>query len=94
MERVNQVVDSKVGAVKIGEQLCNDWEVACKKSKKYLEDGRSKTDGKASKRKKKMVNKLLKDIDDDEHRWLQCNRDPKKTAVIFNLQEQMVETIR
>ena len=52
MERVNQVVNSKVGAVKIGEQLCNDWEVACKKSKKYLEDGRSKTDGKASKRKK------------------------------------------
>ena len=52
MERVNQIVNSKVGAVKVGEQLCNDWEVACKKSKKYLEDGRSKTDGKASKRKK------------------------------------------
>ena len=53
MERVNQIVNSKVGAVKVGEQLCNDWEVACKKSKKYLEDGRTKTDGKASKRKKR-----------------------------------------
>ena len=45
-------------------------------------------------REKKKLNELLKDIDDDEHKWLQCNTDPKKTAVIFNLQEQMVETIR
>ena len=41
-----------------------------------------------------MRKERLKDIDDDEHRWLQCNTDPKKTAAIFNLQEQMVETIR
>ena len=47
MERVNQVVDSKVGAVKIGEKRCSDWEVACKKSKKYLKDGWTKTGGKA-----------------------------------------------
>ena len=44
--------------------------------------------------KEKMRKERLKDIDDDEHRWLQCNTDPKKTAAIFNLQEKMVETIR
>ena len=46
------------------------------------------------KEKKNAKKKRLKDIDDDEHSWLQCNAVPKKTAAIFNLQEQMVETIR
>ena len=49
---------------------------------------------KLQREKKEKLNELLKDIDDDEHKWLQCSTDPKKTAVIFNLQEQMVETIR
>ena len=35
---------------------------------------------------------MLKDVDDDEHRWLQCNADTRKTAVIFILQQQMVKT--
>lgn len=42
---------------------------------------------------KKIQSELLKD-DDDGHRWLQCNADARKTAVIFNLQEQMVKTIK
>ena len=54
--------------------------------------------GKQNKKKnfkeKEVQSKLLKDVDDDEHRCLQCNTDPRKTAAIFNLQEQMVETIR
>ena len=44
--------------------------------------------------REKNAKERLKEIDDYEHRWLQCNIDPKKTAAIFNLQEQMVETIR
>ena len=43
---------------------------------------------------KKIQSELLKDVDDDEYRWLQCNVDPRETAAIFNLQEQIVETIR
>ena len=45
-------------------------------------------------KEKKMQKERLKDNDDNEHSWLQCNTDPKKTASIFNLQEPMVETIR
>ena len=40
-----------------------------------------------------MQSALLKDFDDDEYRWLQCNTDPRKTSAIFNLQEQIIETI-
>ena len=43
---------------------------------------------------KNMEKERLNDNNDSEHRWLQCNLDPKKTTAIFNLQEQMVETIR
>ena len=46
MEEVKQEVDFKVGVVKIGEQRCNNWEVAWKKLKTFLEDG-----GKQSKSK-------------------------------------------
>ena len=45
-------------------------------------------------KEKQMQKERLKDIADDEHKWLQCNTDPKNTAAIFNLQEKMVKTIR
>ena len=45
-------------------------------------------------KEKKMQKERLKDNDDNEHRWLKCNTDPKKTAAAFNLQEQIVKTIR
>ena len=41
-----------------------------------------------------MQKERLKDNDDNEHSWLKCNTDPKKTAAVFNLQEQIVKTIR
>ena len=31
-------------------------------------------------------------FDKDDHDWLKCNTDPRKTASIFTLQEQMIET--
>ena len=40
-----------------------------------------------------MQSQLLKDFDDDEHRWLKYNTDQGKTAIIFNLQQQMVKTM-
>ena len=43
---------------------------------------------------KKIQSELLKDVHGDKHRSLQCNADTKKTAAIFSLQEQMVETTR
>ena len=46
MEEVNQEVDFKIAAVKIGEPRRNNWEVTWKKFRKYLQDGESKTNAK------------------------------------------------
>ena len=75
MEEVNQRVDFEIGMVNIGEQRCNNWEVTWKKFRKYLEDGRKQNKCKNFKQNK-IQSELLKDVDDDEHRWLQCNADP------------------
>lgn len=68
--------------------------MAWKKLKKYLEDGWKQNRWKNFK-EKRMQRKLLEDCDDDgdEYRWLQCKTDPKKTAAIFDLQMQLVETM-
>ena len=46
MEEVNQEVDLKIGAVKIGEPRCSNWEVTWKKFRKYLQNWESKTNAK------------------------------------------------
>ena len=80
MEEARQIVDLEAETVKIGEKQHSNWKVAQMKLKKYLED-----------RGKQSV--LLKDFDDDEHRQLQCNTDPRKTAAIFNLEEKIIGKI-
>lgn len=45
-------------------------------------------------KEKKVQSELLKNVDDDEHRYFHCNADPKKTAAILNQQHQMIETIK
>ena len=35
---------------------------------------------------------MNKKLDEESHRWLQCNIEPKKVAPIIVVQEQMVET--
>ena len=72
MEEVNQEVDSGVGVVMIGEKR---WEVTWKKFRKYLEDERKKN-------MKKLQIELLRDVDDDECRWLECNVNAKKIRAI------------
>ena len=93
MEEVNQEVDFEIEVVKIGEQRCNNWEVTWKKFRKYLEEREKQSKCKNFKQNK-IQSELMKDVDEDEHRWLQCNSEARKTGAIFNLQEQMVETIR
>ena len=81
MEEVNQEVDFGVGVVKIGETRCNNWEVTRQKFRKYLEDGRKQNKCKNFKQNK-IHSELLKDVDYDEYRWLQCNADARKTRAI------------
>ena len=41
---------------------------------------------------KKMQSEITLTYTEEDYGWLICNTDPRKTASIFNLQEQMVET--
>ena len=41
---------------------------------------------------KKIQSEMYKKLDEERHRWLQCNIEPKKVAPIIAVQEQMVET--
>ena len=41
---------------------------------------------------KKLRSEVYKKRDEESHRWLQCNIEPKKVASIIAVQEQMVET--
>ena len=39
-----------------------------------------------------MQSKGYEKLDEESHRWLQCNIEPKKIVSIIAVQEQMVET--
>ena len=41
---------------------------------------------------KRMQSEIPLGLDKDDHDWLKCNTDSRKTASIFTLQEQMIET--
>ena len=41
----------------------------------------------------KMQSELYEKLDEENHRWLQCNIEPKKVASIIAGQEQVVETM-
>ena len=42
---------------------------------------------------KKMQSELYEKLDEENHRWLQCNIELKKVASIIAGQEQVVETM-
>ena len=39
-----------------------------------------------------MQSEVHEKLDEESHRWLQCNKDPKKIASVIAVQEQMKET--
>ena len=39
-----------------------------------------------------MQREVYEKLDEESHRWLQCNVEPRKVASIIAVQEQMVET--
>ena len=41
---------------------------------------------------KKIQSEVHEKLDEESHRWLQCNIEPKKVASIIVVKEQMVET--
>ena len=39
-----------------------------------------------------MQSEIVSGYTEEDYGWLECNTDPKKTAAIFNMREQMIET--
>ena len=50
--------------------------------------------GKRSFAEKTLQSEISSKYDEADYEWLKCNTDPRKTASIFALQEQMVESKR
>ena len=91
MRSVNAQVEFNAGEIKIGNENYMDWKVAWKKLKNTIREGqiRNKFESLTQKR---MQSEIPLGFDKDDHDWLKCNTDPRKTASIFTLQEQMIET--
>ena len=63
-----------------------------RKTLKRLMKGKSKNCKLKEYKDKKMQNEVYAKLDEESHRWLQCNIEPKKVASIISVQGQIVET--
>ena len=91
MINVSAVVEFDEGSVTINEERYTDWKLGWKKLKKILCEGQ-KRNKQQSFAEKVLQSEIPKQYVADDYEWLKCNTDPRKTASIFSVQEQMVET--
>jgi hypothetical protein len=68
-----------------------DWKVAWKKLKNIIREGQIRNKVETF-REKRLQSEIPMGFDKNDHGWLKCYTDPRKTASIFTLQEQMIET--
>ena len=73
-----------------GERYDN-WKLIWRKLKKDVKEG-AKEDRSRKFAEKKMQSEITSGYTNEDYGWLKCNTDPKKTAAIFSMQEQMAET--
>ena len=90
MKKVQEDVEFGIGSVRIRSEHHKNWRAVWKTLKKMINDGtkRNKVD---SFRTKILQSEIPLGFDKGDYGWLRCNSDPRKTASIFSLQEQMVE---
>ena len=91
LRKVNANAVFGEGYIQIDQERFVDWKEVWKKLKKKLNEGQKRN------RKNNFKDKVLQSeipfkYDEDDYEWLKSNTDPRKTAAIFALQEQMVET--
>ena len=79
------------GYVKIDQERYVDWKEAWKELKNKLSEGQ-KRNRKRSFAEKALQSEIPSKYDEADYEWLKCNTDPRKTASIFALQEQMVKS--
>ena len=75
----------------IAEENFTNWRIAWEKLRIMINKGQCKNKIDSLKAKKLQSEIPLK-YDEEDYGWLKLDTDPRKTASIFRLQEQMVET--
>lgn len=86
-----EVTFNEKGVTMNGESMIGPWKTGWRKLKEGLKKG-MENNKKSEYMKKEMQSKVYKDQELECSEWLKCNLDPKKTAAIVNMQEQMIET--
>ena len=91
LKTCGKTVKFEKGYIQLDEERYDNWKVVWRKLKKIVKEGskkrRLKTFG-----EKKMQSKIPAGYTKVDYGWLNCSTDPRKTAAIFSMQEQMVET--
>ena len=91
MNKVLEDVEFGIGSVRIRSEHHKNWRAVWKTLKKMINDG-TKLNKVDSCRTKVLQSEIPLGFDKGDYVWLRCNSVPRKTALIFSLQEQMVET--
>ena len=91
MLSAGEKVEFEIGYVQWKETRYENWKETWKRLKGRLEEG-TQAERRRSLESKKLQSKVFKAQGKEDHSWLRCNTDPRKTAAIFNMREQMIET--
>ena len=91
MRGIDAVASFDEGVVMIGEEHITEWKAGWKMLKKILKEGQ-KRNKQRSFEEMDLQREVPRQYKEDDYTWLKCNTDPRKTASIFALQEQMIET--
>ena len=92
MAVVNLDVEFGMGNISIGNETVDNWKTVWKILRMKLQQGlrRNKMERLSQ---KNMQSEITRNYTKDNYGWLKCNTDPTKTAAVFNMQEQMVQTM-
>ena len=92
MAEVKVDVEFGMGNISIGNVMVDNWKTAWKILQTKLQQGLQR-DKMQRLNQKNMQSEIPRNHTKDDYRLLKCNTDPAKTAAVFSMQEQMVETI-
>ena len=91
MRGVDAVVSFDEGVVTIDEERMTEWKAGWKTLNEILNEGQKRNKQQSSE-EKELQSEVHRQYKEGDYAWLKCNTDSRKTASIFALQEQMIET--
>ena len=92
MAEVKVDVEFGMGNISIGNVMVDNWKTTWKILQTKLQQGLQRNKMQRL-NQKNMQSEIPRNHTKDDYRLLKCNTDPAKTAAVFSMQEQMVETI-